>query len=112
VFLMLGSGQIVVNHVDFQDYFRNKTQRVVATQPLDLTANRDKFDIYVNVGGGGYAGQAGAVRHGIARALLEFDPDLRPSLKKAGFLTRDPRQKERKKYGQPGARKRYQFSKR
>ncbi|HUG44418.1 MAG TPA: 30S ribosomal protein S9 [Acidobacteriota bacterium] len=112
VFLMLGSGQIVVNHVDFQDYFRNKTQRVVATQPLDLTANRDKFDIYVNVGGGGYAGQAGAVRHGIARALLEFDPELRPSLKKAGFLTRDPRQKERKKYGQPGARKRYQFSKR
>lgn len=112
VFLMLGSGQIVVNHVDFQDYFRNKTQRVVATQPLDLTANRDKFDIYVNVGGGGYAGQAGAVRHGIARALLEFDPELRPPLKKAGFLTRDPRQKERKKYGQPGARKRYQFSKR
>lgn len=112
VFLMLGSGQIVVNHVDFQEYFRNKTQRVVATQPLDLTANRDKFDIYVNVGGGGYAGQAGAVRHGIARALLEFDPELRPPLKKAGFLTRDPRQKERKKYGQPGARKRYQFSKR
>lgn len=109
---MPGSGQVVVNQTEFQDYFRNKTQRKVASQPLVLTENLDKFDVYVNVGGGGYSGQAGAVRLGIARALLEFDPELRQTLKKAGFLTRDPRIKERKKYGQPGARKRFQFSKR
>lgn len=112
VFLMPGEGQIVVNHVDFQEYFRNRTQQVVVLQPLMQTENKDKFDVYVNVKGGGYSGQAGAVRLGIARALLQFDPDLRATLKKAGFLRRDQRVKERKKYGQPGARKRFQFSKR
>ncbi len=112
VFLMLGDGQIVVNHVDFQEYFRNQTQQVVVLQPLMQTENNDKFDVYVNVKGGGYSGQAGAVRLGIARALLQFDPELRATLKKAGLLRRDQRVKERKKYGQPGARKRFQFSKR
>ncbi len=112
VFLMLGEGQIVVNHVDYQDYFRNRTQQVVVLQPLMQTENNDTFDVYVNVKGGGYAGQAGAVRLGIARALLQFDSDLRGTLKKAGLLRRDQRVKERKKYGQPGARKRFQFSKR
>ena len=112
VFLMPGEGQIVVNHVDFQEYFRNRTQQVVVLQPLAQTENNDKFDVYVNVKGGGYSGQAGAVRLGIARALLQFDPDLRATLKKAGLLRRDQRVKERKKYGQPGARKRFQFSKR
>ena len=112
VFLMPGSGQIVINQVDHQEYFKDKMQRNVVIQPLEVTGHQDKFDIYVNVKGGGFTGQAGAVRLGIARALLEFDSELRPTLRKAGFLTRDPRAKERKKYGQPGARKRYQFSKR
>ncbi len=112
VFLMPGTGQIVVNQVDIQEYFKNKTQRMVVSQPLILTDTQDKFDIYVNVRGGGYSGQAGAVRLGISRALLVFDPELRRKVKKSGFLTRDPRIKERKKYGQPGARKRFQFSKR
>jgi small subunit ribosomal protein S9 len=112
VFLMPGTGQIVVNHVDYSEYFRNKTQRMVVTQPLTITENLDKFDVYINVAGGGYSGQAGAARLGISRALLTFNPELRPKIKKAGFLTRDPRIKERKKYGQPGARKRFQFSKR
>ena len=109
---MPGSGQIIVNQVDFQEYFKSKTQRMVVTQPLALTDSPEGFDVYVNVKGGGYTGQAGAVRLGIARALLQVDPELRQKLKKAGFLTRDPRLKERKKYGQPGARKRFQFSKR
>jgi small subunit ribosomal protein S9 len=112
VFLMPGTGQVVINQVDHQEYFKDKLQRNVVMQPLELTGHLDKFDVYVNVKGGGYTGQAGAVRLGISRALLEFDPDLRRTLRKAGFLTRDPRIKERKKYGQPGARKRYQFSKR
>ena len=112
VFLMPGTGQIVINQVDIQEHFKNKTQRMVVTQPLVLTDTQDKFDIYVNVRGGGYSGQAGAVRLGISRALLGFDPELRRKMKKSGFLTRDPRIKERKKYGQPGARKRFQFSKR
>ncbi len=112
VFLMPGTGQIVINHVDYSEYFRNKTQRMVVTQPLTITENLDKFDVYINVAGGGYSGQAGAARLGISRALLTFNPELRPKIKKAGFLTRDPRIKERKKYGQPGARKRFQFSKR
>ena len=109
---MPGNGQIVVNHTDFSDYFRNKTQRMVVMQPLVVTDNQTKFDVYVNVRGGGYSGQAGAVRLGIARALLEVDVEMRTTLKKAGYLSRDPRIKERKKYGQPGARKRFQFSKR
>lgn len=112
VFLMPGSGQFVVNQVDYQEYFRNRAEQQLVTQPLSLTESLDKFDVYVNVSGGGYTGQAGAVRLGVARALLQFDAELRQQLKRAGFLTRDPRIKERKKYGQPGARKRYQFSKR
>lgn len=112
VFLMPGTGQVVVNQLDYHDYFKNRSEQAVVVQPLQLTENLDKFDVYVNVSGGGFAGQAGAVRLGIARALLEFDPELRQPLKRAGLLTRDPRIKERKKYGQPGARKRYQFSKR
>jgi small subunit ribosomal protein S9 len=112
VFLMPGSGQFVINRVDYQEYFRNRDEQQRIRQPLELTENLERFDVYVNVSGGGYSGQAGAVRLGIARALLDFDPELRQALKRAGYLTRDPRIKERKKYGQPGARKRYQFSKR
>jgi small subunit ribosomal protein S9 len=109
---MPGSGQFVINRVDYQEYFRNRDEQQRIRQPLELTENLERFDVYVNVRGGGYSGQAGAVRLGIARALLDFDPELRQALKRAGYLTRDPRIKERKKYGQPGARKRYQFSKR
>ena len=110
--LATGTGKITVNGRAFETYFPMDTLRGVATQPLTVTGTADKLDVKVNVSGGGPNGQAGAVRHGIARALLEFDANLRPALKAEGFLTRDPRMKERKKYGQPGARKRYQFSKR
>jgi len=112
IFLTPGTGKVVINSVDYQKYFHGKTQHGIILQPLKITENLEKFDLFINVSGGGYNGQAGAIRHGVSRALLEFDPELRPTLKKAGFLTRDPRIKERKKYGQPGARKRYQFSKR
>ena len=112
VFLRPGSGEIKVNQRTFEDYFPNETLRMIIRQPLSLTDTVQKFDILVNVDGGGTAGQAGAVRHGITRALLEFNSDLRTTLKKAGLVTRDPRKKERKKYGQKGARKRFQFSKR
>ena len=112
VFLMPGTGQIVVNRMDFKEYFKSKAQHVMVTQPLVLTEHSEEFDVYINVRGGGSSGQAGAARLGIARDLLTFDSDLRQKLKKAGCLTRDPRIKERKKYGQPGARKRFQFSKR
>ena len=112
VFLTPGTGQVVINKEDYQEYFRGKTQQGVILQPLRITENLEKFDLFINVAGGGYTGQAGAIRHGITRALLEFDPELRMVLKKAGFITRDSRIKERKKYGQPGARKKYQFSKR
>ena len=112
VFLMPGSGQFVVNHADYQDYFTGLTQQKTAREPLQQTGLSEKFDVYVNVKGGGMSGQAGAIRMGLARALQDFDSDLRPQLKKSGFLRRDPRMKERKKYGQPGARKRFQFSKR
>ncbi len=107
-----GSGKIVVNKRDFEDYFDRKTSRLIVKQPLVLTSNDGKFDIFVNVKGGGMSGQAGAVKHGITRALIEYDPDLRGVLKKAGFVRRDPRAKERKKYGQKSARARYQYSKR
>jgi small subunit ribosomal protein S9 len=107
-----GSGKITVNGRKFETYFPLETQRGVVSQPLTLTGTADKLDVRVNVNGGGPNGQAGAVRHGISRALLEFDATLRPALKAEGFLTRDSRMKERKKYGQPGARKRFQFSKR
>lgn len=112
VYLRPGSGNIVVNRRDFDSYFPNETLRMIIRQPLRLTETAEKFDVLVNVDGGGAAGQAGAVRHGITRALMEYNSDLRPSLKKAGLVTRDPRQKERKKYGQKGARARFQFSKR
>ncbi len=110
--LATGSGKIVINGRPFENYFSVDTLRAVATQPLTATSSAEKFDVRVNVSGGGPSGQAGAVRHGIARALLQFDASLRPALKAEGLLTRDPRMKERKKYGQPGARKRYQYSKR
>jgi small subunit ribosomal protein S9 len=112
VYLRPGSGEFKVNHRAFDEYFPNEALRMIIRQPLSLTDTIGKFDILVNVDGGGTAGQAGAVRHGITRALLEFNADLRPTLKKAGLVTRDPRKKERKKYGQKGARKRFQFSKR
>ncbi|MFL6467917.1 MAG: 30S ribosomal protein S9 [Acidobacteria bacterium] len=112
VYLRPGSGNIVVNKREFVSYFPNEALQMIIRQPLTLTDTIGKFDILVNVDGGGAAGQAGAVRHGITRALMEFNADLRPTLKKAGLVTRDPRQKERKKYGQKGARKRFQFSKR
>jgi small subunit ribosomal protein S9 len=107
-----GSGKITVNGRPLENYFPLDTQRSAVTQPLTITATSDKLDVRVNVTGGGPNGQAGAVRHGISRALLKFDAALRPALKAEGFLTRDPRARERKKYGQPGARKRFQFSKR
>ena len=112
VYLRPGTGDIKVNRRGFDEYFPNEALRMIIRQPLSLTDNIGKFDILVNVDGGGTAGQAGAVRHGITRALLEYNADLRPTLKKAGLVTRDPRRKERKKYGQKGARKRFQFSKR
>ncbi len=110
--LASGTGKITVNGRSFEHYFPVETLRAVASQPLAVTSNSDKFDVRVEVAGGGPSGQAGAVRHGIARALLHFDASLRPTLKAEGLLTRDPRMKERKKYGQPGARKRFQYSKR
>ena len=95
VYLMPGTGKVTINKKDMDDYFGFDTLKVIARQPLELTSTADKFDVLVNVHGGGYTGQAGAIRHGIARALLEADPEFRPVLKKAGFLTRDPRMKER-----------------
>jgi small subunit ribosomal protein S9 len=107
-----GSGSVQVNGRDLDGYFPSDVLRMVVRQPLVLTETVEKFDIAVAVEGGGFAGQAGAIRHGISRALLEFNGELRERLKSAGFLTRDPRKKERKKYGRAGARKRFQFSKR
>jgi small subunit ribosomal protein S9 len=112
VSLRPGTGSVKVNGRDLDAYFPSDVLRMVVRQPLVLTETAEKFDIVVNVDGGGFAGQAGAVRHGISRALLEFNAELRERLKSAGFLTRDPRKKERKKYGRAGARKRFQFSKR
>ena len=112
VYLRPGTGEFRVNRKTFEEYFPNQALRTIIRQPLTLTDTANKFDIVVNVAGGGPAGQAGAVRHGITRALMEFNADLRPALKDAGLVTRDPRAKERKKYGQKGARKRFQFSKR
>ena len=112
VYLRPGTGKITVNRREFEIYFPNRVLKMVIRQPLLITETSEKFDIFVNVAGGGMSGQAGAIRHGLSRALLEFNPELRPKLKSAGFLTRDAREVERKKYGQPGARKRFQFSKR
>lgn len=110
--LVPGNGKVTINKQDIEEYFDYETLRTIAREPLVITEQTDKFDVLVNVEGGGFTGQAGAVRHGIARALLEADPELRPILKKAGHLTRDPRMKERKKYGFKKARKSPQFSKR
>jgi small subunit ribosomal protein S9 len=110
--LVPGTGQISVNKRDINEYFRNETQRTVIRYPLTITDNLGKFNVRATVAGGGASGQAGALRLGIAKALLEFNGELRPRLKRAGLLTRDSRIKERKKYGQKGARKRFQFSKR
>ena len=112
VYLRPGAGNVVVNRKAFDSYFPNETLRMIIRQPLNLTETAGKFDVLANVAGGGPAGQAGAIRHGITRALIEYNADLRPTLKHAGLITRDPRIKERKKYGQKGARKRFQFSKR
>ncbi|NLN65718.1 MAG: 30S ribosomal protein S9 [Clostridiaceae bacterium] len=110
--LISGEGNITVNNRTLDDYFGLETLKVISKQPLVLTDTLNKFDVIVNVVGGGFTGQAGAIRHGIARALLQADEDFRPALKKAGFLTRDPRMKERKKYGLKKARRAPQFSKR
>lgn len=110
--LVPGNGKVVINKRDIENYFGLETLRVIVNQPLVLTGTKDKFDVLVNVHGGGFTGQAGAIRHGVARALVKSDEALKSELKKAGFLTRDPRMVERKKYGQKKARKRFQFSKR
>lgn len=112
VYLRPGQGEFLINRRSLDSYFKSLTLRMLVKQPYEVTETSGKFDTIVNVNGGGPSGQAGAVRHGIARALLEYDGELRKTLKKSGFLTRDSRIKERKKYGQPGARKRFQFSKR
>jgi len=110
--LKSGAGRVIVNQKDINEYFGRETDKMLLRQPLQVTGTEDKFDVFVNVSGGGLTGQAGAIRHGIARALILVDPDFRSVLKKNGFLTRDPRIKERKKYGQRGARARFQYSKR
>ena len=112
VYLVPGNGKITINKKDMDQYFGLGTLKIIVRQPLEATNTLDKYDVLVNVRGGGFTGQAGAIRHGIARALLNVDADFRPTLKKAGFLTRDPRMKERKKYGLKKARRAPQFSKR
>ncbi len=112
VYLVPGTGKITINKKDIDNYFGLETLKVVVRQPLKIVEAVDKFDVLVNVHGGGFTGQAGAIRHGISRALLQVDAENRPALKKAGFLTRDPRMKERKKYGLKAARRAPQFSKR
>ena len=112
VYLVPGKGNITINKRDIDEYFGLETLKVIVRQPLVLTDTLDKFDVIVNVHGGGTTGQAGAIRHGVSRALLQVDADYRPALKKEGFLTRDPRMKERKKYGLKAARRAPQFSKR
>ncbi|PTX58215.1 SSU ribosomal protein S9P [Melghirimyces profundicolus] len=110
--LIPGDGRVIINGRDMDEYFGLETLKAIVKQPLVLTDTVNRYDVIVNVDGGGFTGQAGAIRHGIARALLKVDPELRPALKKAGFLTRDPRMKERKKYGLKKARRAPQFSKR
>jgi len=112
VFLKLGKGKILINDLSLQEYFGRETARMIVLQPFDLTQTAGNFDVDVNVTGGGNSGQAGAIRHGITRALMQANPDFRSPLKKAGFVTRDPRAVERKKYGRHKARKRPQYSKR
>jgi small subunit ribosomal protein S9 len=112
VWLQPGNGKVEINERTLEEYFGRETSRMVFRQPLELTETTGRFDIFVNVAGGGLSGQADAIRHGISRALIKIDTAYRPPLKKAGYLTRDARAKERKKYGQRGARARFQFSKR
>jgi small subunit ribosomal protein S9 len=112
IYMKEGTGLLSVNKRNFDDYFTRDSLKMLIQQPLELVGKKGKFDFFVNVSGGGMAGQAGAVKHGISKVLVEYDQAMRSALKKAGFLTRDSRIKERKKYGQPGARKRFQFSKR
>ena len=112
VYLVPGTGKVTINKRDMDNYFGLDTLKLIVRQPLVQTETQDKFDVLVNVKGGGFTGQAGAIRHGISRALLQVDAEYRPALKKAGFLTRDPRMKERKKYGLKAARRAPQFSKR
>ncbi|MEA3471782.1 MAG: 30S ribosomal protein S9 [Thermodesulfobacteriota bacterium] len=112
VWMKEGSGNFVINKRAFDEYFPRDILKRLVWQPLDITESRDNFDFYVNVNGGGISAQAGAIKHGISKALVEYDANLKTVLRKAGFLTRDARIKERKKYGQPGARKRFQYSKR
>jgi small subunit ribosomal protein S9 len=112
VWITPGEGKIVINDRSMDEYFGRETSKMVVVQPLELVEQKGKIDVQVNVDGGGLSGQAGAIRHGITRALMEYNPEFRPVLKKAGLVTRDARAVERKKYGQPGARKRFQFSKR
>lgn len=110
--LVAGTGKVRVNKRSFEDYFPRETHRIVVLQPMEVTGTTGKYDVIATVSGGGISGQAGALKHGIARALVELDAAFRTALKKGGFMTRDPRAKERKKYGQKRARKRFQFSKR
>jgi small subunit ribosomal protein S9 len=112
VYLVPGTGKVTINKREMDNYFGLETLKLIVRQPLVITENQDKFDVLVNVKGGGFTGQAGAIRHGITRALMQSDAELRPILKKAGFVTRDPRMKERKKYGLKAARRAPQFSKR
>jgi small subunit ribosomal protein S9 len=112
VWLQPGSGKIAINDRSLEEYFGRETSRMVFRQAMELTETSGQYDVFVNVSGGGLSGQADAIRHGISRSLIKIDPAFRPALKKAGYLTRDARQKERKKYGQRGARARFQFSKR
>ncbi len=112
VFLKPGSGKITINGKPAEGYLSRPTSRMVIVQPFQVTSNSNKFDVFVTVAGGGESGQAGAIRHGISRALVAYDEEMRSALKKAGVLTRDPRMVERKKYGKAGARRRFQYSKR
>ncbi|MEK7374891.1 MAG: 30S ribosomal protein S9 [Thermodesulfobacteriota bacterium] len=112
IYMKEGTGVLQVNKRNFDDYFTRESLKMLIQQPLEMTGKKGQFDFHISVGGGGMAGQAGAIKHGISKALVEYDAELRAALKKAGFLTRDSRIVERKKYGQPGARKRFQFSKR
>lgn len=112
VWIKAGNGEITINQRHIDNYFGRQTSKMIVRQPLELVEQKDKLDVVVNVCGGGLSGQAGAIRHGITRALMAYNPEFRPTLKKAGFVTRDQRAVERKKYGRPGARKRFQFSKR
>ncbi len=112
IYMKEGTGVLQVNKRNLDDYFTRESLKMLIQQPLEMTGKKGLFDFHISVGGGGMAGQAGAIKHGISKALVEYDAELRAALKKAGFLTRDSRIVERKKYGQPGARKRFQFSKR